>query len=81
MNLHVDGLAACVTHAAIRVAFAKFGEVNAVSLPTSLAKGGPHRGYAFVRMRGGRAALALDGQERFGRKIRVRIARPPRGHR
>lgn len=81
MNLHVDNLAPSATPDALREAFAKYGEVTSVGLPTDLAKGGPHRGYAFVQMRGGRAALALDGQELFGRKIGVRIARAPRGHR
>lgn len=60
----------------IRELFQKFGTITEVAIPTNRETGRP-RGFAFITFEtedGAKKALALDGQEVDGRKIRVSIA-------
>ena len=60
----------------IRELFEKFGTITEVAIPTNRETGRP-RGFAFITFEGedsAKKALALDGHEVDGRKIRVSIA-------
>lgn len=60
----------------IRELFEKFGNITEVAIPRNRETDKP-RGFAFITFEGedsAKQALALDGQEVDGRKIRVSIA-------
>ncbi|MEH2064815.1 MAG: RNA-binding protein [Nostoc sp.] len=68
-----------VTEEDLKQAFAEYGKVNRVQLPTDRKTGRP-RGFAFVEMESDtqeQAAIdALDGAEWMGRDLKVNKAKP-----
>ena len=87
MSIYVGNLSYQVTEEDLKRAFAEYGTVSRVQLPTDRETGRP-RGFAFVEMsqetEEAAAIEALDGAEWMGRDLRVNKARPredrvPRG--
>src|SRR5262245_27480459 len=83
-RLYVGNLSFSSSQTSIEAAFAAFGEVREVVIPTDRETGQP-RGFAFVTMNSAEAANAaisqLNGSMLDGRAIKVNEAqeRPPRG--
>jgi RNA recognition motif-containing protein len=87
MSIYVGNLSYQVTEEDLKRAFAEYGTVSRVQLPTDRETGRP-RGFAFVEMsqetEEAAAIEALDGAEWMGRDLRVNKAKPredrvPRG--
>ncbi|AVH70380.1 RNA recognition motif domain-containing protein [Nostoc sp. 'Lobaria pulmonaria (5183) cyanobiont'] len=79
MSIYVGNLSYQVTEEDLKQAFAEYGTVNRVQLPTDRETGRP-RGFAFVEMESDtqeQAAIdALDGAEWMGRDLKVNKAKP-----
>jgi RNA recognition motif-containing protein len=79
MSIYVGNLSYKVTEEDLRTAFAEYGKVSRVQLPTDRETGRP-RGFAFVEMETeteeAAAIEALDGAEWMGRDLKVNKARP-----
>ncbi|MEA5623114.1 RNA-binding protein [Nostoc sp. UHCC 0251] len=79
MSIYVGNLSYQVTEEDLKQAFAEYGKVNRVQLPTDRETGRP-RGFAFVEMESDtqeQAAIdALDGAEWMGRDLKVNKAKP-----
>lgn len=79
MSIYVGNLSYQVTEEDLKQAFAEYGKVNRVQLPTDRETGRP-RGFAFVEMstetEETAAIEALDGAEWMGRDLRVNKAKP-----
>ncbi|OUL29062.1 MULTISPECIES: RNA-binding protein [unclassified Nostoc] len=79
MSIYVGNLSYQVTEEDLKRAFAEYGTVNRVQLPTDRETGRP-RGFAFVEMETDAqetAAIdALDGAEWMGRDLKVNKAKP-----
>ncbi|BAY76452.1 MAG: RNA recognition motif domain-containing protein [Nostoc sp. ChiSLP01] len=79
MSIYIGNLSYQVTEDDLRRAFAEYGTVARVQLPTDRETGKP-RGFAFVEMQTDaeeQAAIeALDGAEWMGRDLRVNKAKP-----
>ncbi len=74
-RLYVGNLPYTVTEEELRNLFGQHGEVRSVTVVMDRDTGRP-RGFAFVEMEDGQAAMqALDGQEFGGRNLRVNEAR------
>lgn len=87
MSIYIGNLSYQVTEEDLKLAFAEYGKVNRVQLPTDRETGRP-RGFAFVEMETeaeeSAAIEALDGAEWMGRDLKVNKAKPreersPRG--
>jgi RNA recognition motif-containing protein len=87
MSIYIGNLSYQVTEDDLKLAFAEYGKVNRVQLPTDRETGRP-RGFAFVEMETeaeeSAAIEALDGAEWMGRDLKVNKAKPreersPRG--
>ena len=86
MSIYVGNLSYQVKEDDLKRAFAEYGTVNRVQLPTDRETGRP-RGFAFVEMAAEAeetaAIEALDGAEWMGRELKVNKAKPkeerPRG--
>ena len=79
MKMYVGNLSFQTTSQDLQDAFAQFGEVTDVHVPTDRESGRP-RGFAFVTM-GSKDAMesaikSLDGTDLDGRNIKVNEARP-----
>jgi RNA recognition motif-containing protein len=79
MTIYVGNLSYQVTEEDLKRAFAEYGTVSRVQLPTDRETGRP-RGFAFVEMGSeaeeAKAIEALDGAEWMGRDLRVNKAKP-----
>ncbi|MEH2332672.1 RNA recognition motif domain-containing protein [Nostoc sp.] len=79
MSIYVGNLSYQVTEEDLKQAFAEYGTVNRIQLPTDRETGRP-RGFAFVEMESDtqeQAAIdALDGAEWMGRDLKVNKAKP-----
>jgi RNA recognition motif-containing protein len=79
MSIYVGNLSYQVTAENLKLAFAEYGTVSSVQLPTDRETGRP-RGFAFVEMSSEAeetaAIEALDGAEWMGRGLKVNKARP-----
>jgi RNA recognition motif-containing protein len=79
MSIYVGNLSYQVTEEDLKRAFAEYGTVNRVQLPTDRETGRP-RGFAFVEMeteaQETAAIDALDGAEWMGRDLKVNKAKP-----
>ncbi|MDZ7961297.1 MAG: RNA-binding protein [Aulosira sp. DedQUE10] len=79
MSIYVGNLSYQVTEDDLKRAFAEYGTVNRVQLPTDRETGRP-RGFAFVEMETDAqevaAIEALDGAEWMGRDLKVNKAKP-----
>ena len=79
MSIYVGNLSYQVTEEDLKRAFAEYGAVSRVQLPTDRETGRP-RGFAFVGMESeadeAKAIEALDGAEWMGRDLRVNKAKP-----
>jgi len=79
MSIYVGNLSYQVAEEDLKLAFAEYGKVNRVQLPTDRETGRP-RGFAFVEMETDaqeQAAIdALDGAEWMGRDLKVNKAKP-----
>jgi RNA recognition motif-containing protein len=80
MSIYVGNLSYQVTEDDLKQAFAEYGTVNRVQLPTDRETGRP-RGFAFVEMESDtqeQAAIdALDGADEWmGRDLKVNKAKP-----
>ncbi len=79
MSIYVGNLSYEVTEADLTSAFAEYGAVKRVQLPTD-RETGRMRGFGFVEMETeseeAAAINALDGAEWMGRDLRVNKARP-----
>ncbi|MBE9236641.1 RNA-binding protein [Anabaena aphanizomenioides LEGE 00250] len=79
MSIYVGNLSYQVTAEDLKQAFAEYGTVSNVQLPTDRETGRP-RGFAFVEMSSEaeeKAAIeALDGAEWMGRDLKVNKAKP-----
>lgn len=79
MSIYVGNLSYQVTEEDLKQAFAEYGKVGRVQLPTDRETGRP-RGFAFVEMETEaqeQAAIdALDGAEWMGRDLKVNKAKP-----
>ncbi|MEH2323832.1 MAG: RNA-binding protein [Nostoc sp.] len=79
MSIYVGNLSYQVTEDDLKQAFAEYGTVSRVQLPTDRETGRP-RGFAFVEMESDtqeQAAIdALDGAEWMGRDLKVNKAKP-----
>ena len=79
MSIYVGNLSYEVTQDDLSQAFAEYGEVKRVQLPTD-RETGRLRGFAFVEMtteaEETAAIEALDGAEWMGRNLKVNKARP-----
>ncbi len=79
MSIYVGNLSYQVTEEDLKRAFAEYGTVSRVQLPTDRETGRP-RGFAFVEMGSeaeeAKAIEALDGAEWMGRNLRVNKAKP-----
>ena len=79
MSIYVGNLSYQVTEEDLKRAFAEYGAVSRVQLPTDRETGRP-RGFAFVEMESeadeAKAIEALDGAEWMGRDLRVNKAKP-----
>ncbi|MFM2061786.1 MAG: hypothetical protein RLZZ507_1456 [Cyanobacteriota bacterium] len=87
MSIYVGNLSYQVTEEDLKQAFAEYGKVKSVQVPTDRETGRP-RGFAFVEMeteaQETAAIEALDGAEWMGRDLKVNKAKPreersPRG--
>jgi RNA recognition motif-containing protein len=79
MSIYIGNLSYEVTQDDLTRAFAEYGEVKRVQLPTD-RETGRLRGFAFVEMgtdaEESAAIEALDGAEWMGRDLKVNKARP-----
>jgi RNA recognition motif-containing protein len=79
MSIYVGNLAYSVTQEELESAFAEYGTVKRVYLPTEKETGRP-RGFGFVELENegdeDKAIEELDGAEWFGRVLKVNKARP-----
>jgi RNA recognition motif-containing protein len=79
MSIYVGNLSYEVTQADLEQAFAEYGTVKNVQLPSDRETGRP-RGFGFVEMNTEAeetaAIEALDGAEWMGRSLKVNKARP-----
>ncbi|MFM5999132.1 MAG: RNA recognition motif domain-containing protein [Dolichospermum sp.] len=79
MTIYVGNLSYKVTEEDIKLAFADYGTVSRVQVPTERESGRP-RGFAFVEMEKEAeetaAIEALDGAEWMGRELKVNKAKP-----
>ncbi|BAZ47676.1 RNA-binding protein [Nostoc sp. CENA67] len=79
MSIYVGNLSYQVTAEDLKLAFAEYGTVTRVQLPTDRDTGRP-RGFAFVEMETDAqevsAIEALDGAEWMGRDLKVNKAKP-----
>ncbi|MEA5577283.1 RNA-binding protein [Anabaena sp. UHCC 0451] len=79
MSIYVGNLSYQVTEEDLKQAFAEYGTVSRVQLPTDRETGRP-RGFAFVEMESEdqetAAITALDGAEWMGRDLKVNKAKP-----
>jgi RNA recognition motif-containing protein len=79
MSIYVGNLSYQVTEDDLKRAFAEYGTVNRVQLPTDRETGRP-RGFAFVELETDAqetaAIEALDGAEWMGRDLKVNKAKP-----
>jgi len=79
MSIYVGNLSYQVQEDDLKRAFAEYGTVNRVQLPTDRETGRP-RGFAFVEMASEAqetaAIEALDGAEWMGRDLKVNKAKP-----
>ncbi|MCG6133924.1 MAG: RNA-binding protein [Nostoc sp. LLA-1] len=79
MSIYVGNLSYQVTEEDLKKAFAEYGTVNRVQLPTDRETGRP-RGFAFVEMETDvqetAAIEGLDGAEWMGRDLKVNKAKP-----
>ncbi|TAF04003.1 MAG: RNA-binding protein [Nostocales cyanobacterium] len=79
MSIYVGNLSYQVTDEDLKKAFAEYGKVSRVQLPTDRETGRP-RGFAFVEMESEAqetaAIEALDGAEWMGRDLKVNKAKP-----
>jgi RNA recognition motif-containing protein len=79
MSIYVGNLSYQVTEEDLKRAFAEYGTVSRVQLPTDRETGRP-RGFAFVEMsqetEEAAAIEALDGAEWMGRDLKVNKAKP-----
>ncbi|BAZ28248.1 RNP-1 like RNA-binding protein [Cylindrospermum sp. NIES-4074] len=79
MSIYVGNLSYQVTEEDLKQAFAEYGKVSSVQVPTDRETGRP-RGFAFVEMETEaqeQAAIdALDGAEWMGRDLKVNKAKP-----
>lgn len=79
MSIYVGNLSYSVTEDDLNQAFAEYGTVKRVQLPTD-RETGRVRGFAFVEMatedQESAAIDALDGAEWMGRDLKVNKARP-----
>jgi RNA recognition motif-containing protein len=79
MSIYVGNLSFQVTQEDLKQAFAEYGTVNRVQLPTD-RETGRVRGFAFVEMASeaeeAAAIEALDGAEWMGRDLKVNKAKP-----
>lgn len=79
MSIYVGNLSFQVTQDDLKQAFAEYGTVNRVQLPTD-RETGRVRGFAFVEMASeeeeAAAIEALDGAEWMGRDLKVNKAKP-----
>lgn len=79
MSIYVGNLSFQVTQEDLTQAFAEYGEVKRVQLPTD-RETGRLRGFAFVEMATDEeetaAIEALDGAEWMGRNMKVNKAKP-----
>ncbi|GAX43170.1 RNA-binding region RNP-1 [Tolypothrix sp. NIES-4075] len=79
MSIYVGNLSYQVTEEDLKLAFAEYGTVNRVQLPTDRETGRP-RGFGFVEMETDAqetaAIEALDGAEWMGRDLKVNKAKP-----
>ena len=79
MSIYVGNLSYQVTEEDLKQAFAEYGKVSRVQLPTDRETGRP-RGFAFVEMEKEEqetaAIEALDGAEWMGRDLKVNKAKP-----
>jgi RNA recognition motif-containing protein len=79
MSIYVGNLSYQVTEEDLKRAFAEYGTVSRVQLPTDRETGRP-RGFAFVEMeteaQETAAIDALDGAEWMGRDLKVNKAKP-----
>jgi RNA recognition motif-containing protein len=79
MSIYVGNLSYQVTEAELSGAFAEYGTVKRVQLPTD-RETGRMRGFGFVEMDSDAeedaAITALDGAEWMGRDLRVSKAKP-----
>ncbi|MFM5981084.1 MAG: RNA recognition motif domain-containing protein [Sphaerospermopsis kisseleviana] len=79
MSIYVGNLSYQVTAEDLKLAFAEYGTVRNVQLPTDRETGRP-RGFAFVEMSSEAeetaAIEALDGAEWMGRDLKVNKAKP-----
>jgi cold-inducible RNA-binding protein len=74
-RLYIGNLPYTITEEELRTLFSQHGTVTAVQVMMDRETGRP-RGFAFVEMEDGRAAIqSLDGQEYSGRNLRVNEAR------
>ena len=75
-RIYVGNLSFSTTDDELRSLFSQYGEVLSVNLVTDRETGRP-RGFGFVEMEGGDAAIAaLDRKEFGGRVLTVNEARP-----
>ncbi|NJL45378.1 MAG: RNA-binding protein [Leptolyngbyaceae cyanobacterium SM2_3_12] len=79
MSIYVGNLSYDVTEADLNAAFAEYGSVKRVQLPTD-RETGRMRGFGFVEMGSdaeeAAAIEALDGAEWMGRDLKVNKAKP-----
>ncbi|MCV3216855.1 RNA-binding protein [Plectonema radiosum NIES-515] len=79
MSIYVGNLSYEVTEEDLKRAFAEYGTVNRVQLPSDRETGRP-RGFAFVEMAKDdeetAAIEALDGADWMGRSLKVNKAKP-----
>ncbi len=79
MSIYVGNLSYEVTEDDLKQAFAEYGKVNSVKLPTD-RETGKMRGFAFVEMeddaKEDAAIESLDGAEWMGRNLKVNKAKP-----
>ncbi|MEA5620453.1 RNA-binding protein [Cronbergia sp. UHCC 0137] len=79
MSIYVGNLSYQVTEEDLKTAFAEYGKVSRVQLPTD-RETGRVRGFAFVEMETDSqeeaAIQALDGAEWMGRDLKVNKAKP-----
>ena len=79
MSIYVGNLSYDVAEADLNTAFAEYGTVKSVKLPSDRETGRP-RGFGFVEMSSDSeedaAIEALDGAEWMGRDLKVNKAKP-----
>ena len=84
MSIYVGNLSYDVTEQDLNTAFAEYGTIKQVKLPTD-RETGRMRGFAFVEMSNdaeeSKAIEKLDGAEWMGRDLKVNKARPRENNR